>query len=359
MSIPAREMPRRPEDITASWIEAVLRDAGYAGSRLSRCDATVVGAAEGMTSTVARVTLDFISPGGAPPSLIVKLPGPEARRDAMRTLGTYAREVRFYSDIAASSRISVPHCYLAWHEPDSDDFAIVMEDLSEFRLGNVVDGCSVAEARALVLELAGLHAAWWQSPALEGLGWLPPPTLGRLASMAVANAETFVQRFGHVLPEAVRNAIPSIGEFALAHEGLLLDGPLTLCNGDPKLDNVAFTGQRERPLVIFDWGTCLRANPAYDLAYFLGDSLEPEVRANVELDLLSAYRAALLARRIESYSLDQLWLGYRRQYLAHMLRMVAVAGGHAVNAAMFPLFEARLRRRCRALVDLDVLAAFD
>ena len=63
-------------------------------------------------------------------------------------------------------------------------------------------------------------------------------------------------------------------------------------HGDYRLDNMLFDPDRTRVTVV-DWQTVGVGLPARDLAYFTSTSLDPDVRSQVEKDLVADYHRAL------------------------------------------------------------------
>ena len=85
----------------------------------------------------------------------------------------YAREARFYRELAAQVRLPTPRCYLALHEGESGASLLLLEDLvPAYTVGNCRAGCARLEAAAALAHVARLHAAWWQSPHLATLDWM-------------------------------------------------------------------------------------------------------------------------------------------------------------------------------------------
>ena len=121
----------------------------------------------GVIGLVTRVLLD--APDG-PDSIIAKFPSPAAEnRQVAATYNMYGREVQFYRDIAPRLELRTPHCYYAVHDPDTQDFILLLEDLADYRIGDQVAGCSLDEARSVVDAIARLHASTWTGQALPEL----------------------------------------------------------------------------------------------------------------------------------------------------------------------------------------------
>ena len=73
-------------------------------------------------------------------------------------------------------------------------------------------------------------------------------------------------------------------------------GRFSLIHGDYRLDNMLFHPDGKQIWVV-DWQTLGVGLPARDLSYFAATSLEPDVRARVERDLVGDYHSALLTAR--------------------------------------------------------------
>jgi aminoglycoside/choline kinase family phosphotransferase len=67
-----------------------------------------------------------------------------------------------------------------------------------------------------------------------------------------------------------------------------------LCHGDFRLDNLFFAnGAGHAPLTVLDWQISFKGNGAYDLAYFISQSLNTDDRRSAEKALIDRYVAVL------------------------------------------------------------------
>ena len=66
-----------------------------------------------------------------------------------------------------------------------DGFTLVLEDLAPAESGDQIAGCSLDQARAAAVNVAGLHAPTWNDPSLRELDWLIPD-LAAYPEMAAA-----------------------------------------------------------------------------------------------------------------------------------------------------------------------------
>jgi hypothetical protein len=136
---------------------------------------------DGFASTADRVVLDLEyaagHDAGLPRRMLLKtmLATPHAP-EAM-----YSNEVRFYREVRPALDIETPAVYASLFDPDSGQFGVAMEDLRERSASfpNATTPVGVDQIRGLVETLAGLHAAYWQSPRFASdLDWLATPCSG-------------------------------------------------------------------------------------------------------------------------------------------------------------------------------------
>jgi hypothetical protein len=204
-------IPAGPEGLTPEWLAAALRQPEVAAAEWE-----LVGESYGFTGVIARVQLE----GRRPRSLIAKLPmaasaspsGYRAvqERDPGRMQRYYeraAREVRFYREVGAPF---APAMYYA----DSDDVSrrvvLLLEDLSSWRQGDALVGCSPGDARQVVQVLAPFHGRWWGARAPRAAF---PPVRGELRARQERYArqvEPFLANYGDALPAEVRAIVSGL-----------------------------------------------------------------------------------------------------------------------------------------------------
>jgi hypothetical protein len=106
-----------------------------------------------------------------------------------------------------------------------------------------------------------------------------------------------------------------------------------------------------------DWQICGLGKAAYDIGYFMSQSLTPEDRKEADDTVLRAYYAALVAGGVDSdaYPFDQCWQDYRLAILFCACYPLNAGALDLVNDRAVALFEAMLSRSCAAILDLDAL----
>ena len=108
--------PRHVSEISAAWLDEILRDDGATQSHVVGVESKVIGEGIGYLSSVARVKLTYDDPKaierGAPASVVVKI---EPECDEFRRMGqefhAFEREIRFYREIASRVKIRLPKIY--------------------------------------------------------------------------------------------------------------------------------------------------------------------------------------------------------------------------------------------------------
>jgi hypothetical protein len=337
--------------LDTAWLQGVLSRSGHDAAQLRLRSVEAVGV--GNTSEVARLVLDG-HPASLLRSLIAKVPRllPDGRVPPAEMFG-YDREVAAYRSFGPHPAFRIPRCFVA--EQDADGFSLLLEDLGVgCRPGDQIAGCSIADAQAVVAELTALHARYWQSAEIAALDW---PNrrwhhADRTSAMFAAGATEMRSRYASHLEEAaldlIEAAVPLIRDWAAT-------GPFapTLIHADPRVDNVIF--EQDGRACLIDLQSISIGDAAFDLAYFLTGSLEPDERAACEQQLVRGHAAAI--RAIDpAYDDDTAWRRYRQFAICGLVGTVSAAGvlGDRSNV---PQIVALARRNCAAIGALDGIAA--
>lgn len=365
------EIPAGPAAITAAWLTSALRGAGVLAEdeRVQALEVRVIGADRGIGGQVVRLTPAYEgAPRAAPTTLIGKLPSPvEVTRGGGRFLRLPEREVRLYSELAPALPIYTPRCYYAAVAEDGDRFVILMEDLSGATPGDDLRGAADAQLFEAARALARLHAAWWESPALDALEWLPSisdraATWQRLFTLAWRELR---DRESPDLYGVLPKDVDPVADLLLRHGAQVYTGlagwPQTLLHGDFRLDNLFFDLPNGTPLAAIDWSNAMAGPGPYDLAYLLAVGLPPERRRALEEPLLAAYMEGLRAGGVEG-DLDWCRDAYRLAYLEPFMRMLfLLVRGHADGGGgrPFEVLSQLVHRAAIAALDLDSVSLLE
>lgn len=362
-------IPLAMDQITAPWLTQALHDGGVLGDgRVAAVVCEPVGQGVGLLCQIFRLRIEYGgNAGDAPPTLIAKLPTTEPQTRQMVSLFRfYEREVRFYNDLAGMIPMQTPRRYASAFDPASGDFALLLEDLADRRLGDQLDSCSLDEARLIVTELGKLHARWWNDPHLAGFDWLPEAgSAVNKAGMALYPMAwgPFMERFGHKLSPGMIAVGERLGPAANGMlERFSAPGrPLTICHGDSRLDNFFFARTpADPPLTVIDWQIAIRATGTYDIGYFTSQSLDIDTRRAHEHDLLRLYHETLRQGGVTSYSFDDCLEDYRWALLFCFAYPVMGGGlGDLSNERGYALANAMMERSATAITDWDAGALLD
>ena len=178
-------------------------------------------------------------------------------------------------------------------------------------------GCEHLPHLNLVMRALGdFHAKWWnhgKRPPLEMYGH-PADHCG-----VGRNLIKFASKTG--LP-ALRLVFGDKYESVLAWKPLILKKlkwwvdqihlpPFTLLHGDVHMDNIFFEESWPKGLKFIDFGNVQHGQAGFDIAYFLGSNLEPDVRRAHGDELMKTYHEQLLAGGVKGYTIEDCWRSYK------------------------------------------------
>lgn len=362
MPIDATRLPASPEALDVAWLERALRAGGAlrADARLASCDVRPLGAGGGLIGLVARVVLEVEGDSHAPRSLIAKFPSPVAANRAVAdAYDMYGREVRFYQELALETRLGHPRCYFAARAPSGSDFVLLLEDLSERRIGDQVAGSDLRDAEVVIDAMAAFHAASFGRASEARYAWITSHANDtQIAGMQAGFAlgwPRVVEQLADVIPPRVRAWGGSVGPRTRAILERLCAGPQVVAHADFRLENMFFAARSEQPaFAIVDWQSITKSSPGQDLAYYLTQSVKLEVRRAHERALLDRYFEGLRAGGVRDYARERLDEDYRWAALYLLDYAVVIAGTlDLANQRGAAIARALTERCCAALEDLD------
>ena len=309
--------------IDAQWLVSVFTHAGIDVPTISSFRVAPLGA--GNTGTTVKVSLDYEAPdSAAPASIVCKFhPDDQAKIEAIKTAGVFLTEANVQKLLAEHCEAAIPECYFVAVADDGGQFNMVCEDLSEkCELGDQINGCSIVEANAAILELAKLHRQFWNEPRLNDLQWIRP----RMPFPENA-LELLDDRLRQMLTEeqhdVVKQAAPRIPDW-LALE----PDNQTLIHVDCRVDNLLFdhSNSRAPQAYLIDFALVSVGDAVADVAYFLTSSLSPEDRLACEADLLEMHTREI-ALKDPAYTIDKAMASYRENTVSSLyLTMIAAMG---------------------------------
>ena len=363
MAIDLARLPAGVANLDAAWLTEALRSSGAlaANSFVTRCDAQPLGAGGGLIGMLGRVQLTY---GGArtdaPLRLIAKFPSTvAANRGVADAFDMYGREVRFYQTLAATTSIGHPRCYFAASAPTTSDFVLLLEDLGERRIGDQVLGSDLKDAEVVIDAMATFHAQNWNRTNEARFSWVTSHAndmqIGGMEAGFAQGWPRFASDLAAVIPPKVLRWGHRVGPSTRAILQALCAGPQTICHADFRLENMFFAAAAgQPPFAIVDWQSITKSSGAQDLAYFLTQSVQLDVRRAHERDLLARYLEGLGAGGVRDYGTDDLLLDYRRAALYLLDYAVVIASTlDLANERGGAIARALSQRACTALDDLD------
>ncbi|MDQ1478232.1 MAG: hypothetical protein QOE62_3461 [Actinomycetota bacterium] len=343
-------IPRTIDDVTPEWLSDAL------GRSVTSVKTEPIGVGVGLVGQLHRVRTEG---DGGPSTIIAKLAAAtEEDRFVATVLNMYGREVGFYNELSARTTILHPECYLAEHDPVTQDCILLLEDVSlRGRAGDQIAGHSLSDARCAIRTLARLHACFWDDPTLTTSPFLlqlsddPYPAA---VAMAYEMAWPRVQElFGDMIDDRVRDFGDNYAARIPALFVQLCDGPLVLSHSDWRLDNLFFTDDGD--VIVIDWQLVDRSVGPRDLAY--------HVTQSINIDDAEGYRHAFEAYVSDlaglGVAVDREWAWEKYRFgtmLGFVYPVIATGAITIANDRHVELTRALFRRSLAALDALDAFA---
>ena len=356
--------PDRIEDVTADWMTWALREGGVCReASVTEVEITsICGGGTGYLSGIARVLLEYDREEQEfPRSVVIKLPTVDALgREFADSWNLYEREVRFYREIAPRSPIRTPRCYFSLLDTETQEYILIIEDVSSCTFGDQVKGLAPEQAVAAIQSIGTFHAHWWNSPALPDLEWMPEENLDVLHLFAQNWPE-----FRHQFYDSMTDAERVLGD-RLNWQGdrlaeLNAQAPSTIAHSDFRADNLVFDESSSgQSVIVLDWQAARRNSGAFDVARLVSGSVQSEYQAGRHRDFVRVWHDQIIANGIEGYSRDQAWRDYQAALLSclyipvafhHHLSSEGGRGSELARAISARFFKAAVECEAAAVLD--------
>ena len=347
------KIPTAIDEVTKEWLIAVT------GLDVTGLDAEVIGVGVGVSSAVYRLHLRGTD---VPETLVLKLPAlDEAAVFTSSILRMYEREVRFFEEVRERSPIDVPQGFGGAVSEDGASYFLLMEDEGGHRVVDQIEGMEIGDAERAVDELALWHAEFWgdaerfvETGAAVSLA---DPIYTAVLPVVFAEGWEKVSSLMSVDP-LIASVAPRWADAMPAMLTTLSTSPTTVLHGDYRADNIFFAADGHT--VLLDFQLTGLGSPSYDLAYFVTQSLLPDVADAHERLLFDRYIAALHAAGVSPVETSGLWEDYRLAALFCLVYpIVAARGMDFDDPRQFALIEAMNRRCARAINALDLESLLD
>lgn len=352
-------IPKNLSEVTLDWVADNLQE--HAGaSTLKNIELEPMGEGVGMMSAMSVIHLEWEGATELPASVVVKIAAEnDTNRGVSQQFNLYLKEVSYYRDLAPLTSARSPKIYGS--EIDAEqNFFLLMEDVSDYRMGSQVTGATLEECELCIDFLAQLHSSF--RGKVEDVAWLPNMSNSDNARNMAAGCEVgweqLLSFFGELVPASVNAKRDEYVAGIPAMQAYLDQAPRTLIHGDFRMDNMLFGQKPEHaPLTVVDFQGPVRGNGIHDIAYLLSHSAQTEVRRANEKALLRRYVNALHEAGITDYSEEQAWQDYRMGVLYAWTVAVVIAGTmDPANERGFAWMSKMVQRNGIALEDLDCLS---
>ena len=352
-------LPKFPEGFSADFLNLTLSEK-FLPSGISIQDVSTEPLAEGtgMMADISKLTFKYnTEPANLPFSVIAKYASENAtNREVAMNMNLYERETRFADELDPQTDARCPTFYYC--ALDGDNFLILMEDLSDYEVGDQAIGANLEQTELAIDELAKLHSAFWDKTST--LKWVPGIAKSyhadNMRNWSRTGWDPMVKAFGEFVPESVRNHRDRFLESVPALQLERMSGPNTLCHGDFRMPNLLFgVDPSHHPLAILDWQGPLIAKGMFDVALLLGQNTKTEIRQKEEKQLLDRYREGLENHGVEGLTFKFIWDDYRRYILYNWVYAAVVAGTlDPTNEAGKAWMGQMVARQSSASEDLEV-----
>lgn len=341
-------IPTTIDDVNAAWV------AEATGLAVTDISAEQIGIGIGVSSAVYRLTL---TGDDVPESIVLKLPAlDEAAVFTSSMLRLYAREVKFFDELSGQSPINVPRGYGGACSDDGASYYLFMEDMGGHRIVDQVEGMAIADAEQAVDELAKWHAQFW-GKAEHHVETGAAVSIADDVYRAVLPV-VFAEGWEKVQAEMdVHPTIADVGDRWLGKLSEMLDAisapPTTVIHGDYRADNIFFDADGK--VVLLDFQITGLGSASSDLAYFVTQSLQPDVAAANEQALFDRYIAGLIAAGVPEAETGRLWEDYRVAALFCLVYpIVASRGMDLSDPRQYGLVDTMNARCARAIDELNL-----
>lgn len=358
---------------------------------------TPFGEGVGMMSTMAKAEVTYKGEaGGLPTSFIFKFaPKDFQSRLLSRLWNCYAIESSWYGSFADEHKIPLtwPKCFYAAHDGNAERVVMLLEDLGpeaqaakygkemKPQPSSQTDGISLELAKTYCLEIAKMHAQFWNKDPSTIPVVLPmqgheyhstlPKVMGdnlpkMRSNYLTMTGEAFNQELYNDMILFVKR-LPTILDPSNSGTNGWCCGPnTTLTHGDFRRDNIMHIDSADgevSELVILDFQMMKWAHAEYDIAYCIGTSCAPEDQTmDKVMPLLREYHARLVERGVPmSYTFEECVFHYccGMFMTTSLIACVAVGGLDFKNEGGSKLVKAVMARFQASVKEINARQVLD
>ncbi len=316
----------KPSELNIDWAQRVVNQ-HYSNIVVS--DVNIVSVDIGTTTRI-RVKTKHNAPDIFPEQWFVKLPSTTWRAKIITALPRLLHtEVRFYNEINGSASIITPRS-LGAQSKFGSGATLVLADMTDidFILGEPSDVLTFAQAASVVEQMANFHAHFWNNIHLDHTyRWLDGPVrrledfLG--TALAVPLMKRGLRKAGGFVPAKLHSQAVHYARNRKKAMRFLNSAPQTLVHHDCHPGNLFW--HKSKPGFL-DWQLVRFGEGISDIAYFLSTSLDPRVRREHEVDLITLYAQNLQANGVRDVDVKILLERYRAHLIYSFEAMILTLG---------------------------------
>ncbi len=350
-------VPKHAGEITAGWLTEVLSERGLLKGEVTDVQQETIGEGVGLMAALARLRLTYSGDESLPSTMVAKTAAMNDNRAVAQILDFYNREVDFYNRIGDDCPFRVPGSFYGAVDDTTYDFVLLMEDLGDVSPVDQITGATESEAYEKVGKIAKFHAMFWNKVDQDEYDWMydfqGPDELVKLRDLVYGPAvEPCIEKFSDHLNDKSEALLRAVGkQYADMMEPL--SSNYTFCHGDFRQDNFIYR-QGDGESVVMDWQISGKGYPIFDFAYFVCQSLQVDLRREIERELLMHYLETLREEGVTDYDMETAWSDYRVMCLFCLIYPVTVCGSlDLANERGKALAECMLDRNLSVVDDLD------
>jgi hypothetical protein len=252
-----------------------------------------------------------------PERLFLKGTPPTAKSRLMvGPLDMAVNEVRFYERVQPDIPHIAPQVYAA-HAGSGARHLMVLEDVvgSGGQAFLISDECTLEHARAVMKVLGTLHGQFAGSPRLQtDLSFAKPMTSRAGAPMLRLTMRKLRNWYlkapdERPVPPAVTRLLRTVQDNDKRLYRMFEQGPQTFLHGDSHLGNTFRRADGSAGLL--DWQVVWQGRGVREVAYFIGTSVDTEIRRAHEKELLELYLETVREQGVTAPMLNDAWDDYR------------------------------------------------
>lgn len=352
------------KEINSGWLTEALRESGSLKSSVKSVVVERIAEGVGLMAELARLHIEYEKDEDLPATMIAKCAAQNENKGVAQLLDFYNRETNFYQRIGRNCPFRVPDSYYGAVNQETYDFVLLMEDMGNVAPNDQITGSSEQEAFAKIDAIAKLHANYWEKVRQPENSWMYdfmcPEERQKLRDfLFLPSLQPAIDKFEPHFSGAARAMCQRVGDQYIELFSKMSPSAYTFIHGDYRQDNFIYK-QGTNESVTMDWQISGAGHGAFDVTYFVCQSLTTDLRRRIERPLFERYVEGLKAAGVSGYEVDTAWQDYRLFTLFCLIYPVTVCGSLDLgNERGRALAECMLTRNLTVIEDLKSAELLD